>query len=133
MKIAVASLFVASMAVASAFAPGNNFVRPATSLNMAEPAEFVKAEIAANDVVVFSKSFCPFCRKTKAKLEELKIDATVYELNQMDDGADIQAALLELTGQKTVPNVFIKGEHLGGNDDTQAAASSGKLQEMLGM
>lgn len=51
----------------------------------------------------------------------------------MDDGADIQAALLEMTGQKTVPNVFIKGQHVGGNDATQAAAKSGKLQEMLGL
>jgi len=51
----------------------------------------------------------------------------------MDDGADIQAALLDLTGQKTVPNVFIKGQHLGGNDVTQEAAKSGKLQEMLGI
>ena len=66
-------------------------------------------------------------------LEDLEIDATVYELNKMDDGADIQDALQELSGQRTVPNVFIKGEHLGGNDDTQGAAKSGKLQEMLGM
>ena len=82
---------------------------------------------------MFSKSFCPFCRKTKKLLESLEIDATIYELNQMDDGADIQDALLEISGQKTVPNVFIKGEHLGGNDVTQAAAKSGKLQEMLGI
>ena len=33
----------------------------------------------------------------------------------MEDGADIQAALLELTGQKSVPNVFIHGKHVGGN------------------
>ena len=32
-----------------------------------------------------------------------------------------------------VPNVFIGGVHLGGNDDTQAAAASGKLKEMLGL
>ena len=51
----------------------------------------------------------------------------------MEDGADIQAALLDLSGQRTVPNVFVKGEHLGGNDDTQKAAREGKLQEMLGM
>ena len=30
-----------------------------------------------------------------------------------------------------MPNVFIKGQHLGGNDDTQRAARSGKLQELL--
>lgn len=32
------------------------------------------------------------------------------------DGADIQAALLEWTGQRTVPNVFIGGKHIGGCD-----------------
>ena len=63
----------------------------------------------------------------------MDIDAKVHELNQMDDGADIQDALLEMTGQKTVPNVFIKGEHLGGNDDTQKAAKEGKITEALGL
>lgn len=32
------------------------------------------------------------------------------------DGADIQAALAEWTGQRTVPNVFIGGNHIGGCD-----------------
>lgn len=49
----------------------------------------------------------------------------------MENGAEIQSALLDISGQRTVPNVFIKGKHLGGNDDTQAAARSGKLEEML--
>ena len=61
----------------------------------------------------------------------MEIDHTIHDLDLRDDGADIQAALLELTGQTTVPNVFIKGRHLGGNDKTQEAAKSGKLQEML--
>jgi glutaredoxin 3 len=38
-----------------------------------------------------------------------------------------------MSGQKSVPNVFVKGKHMGGNDDTQAAAKEGKLQEMLGI
>lgn len=49
----------------------------------------------------------------------------------MDDGAAIQDALLEISGQKTVPNVFIGGVHLGGNSETQEANASGKLDEML--
>jgi glutaredoxin 3 len=61
----------------------------------------------------------------------MNIDAKVYELDNMDNGADIQSALLDISGQRTVPNVFVKGKHLGGNDDTQAAARSGKLEEML--
>ena len=37
------------------------------------------------------------------------------------------------TQQKSVPNVFVKQQHIGGNDDTQAAAKEGKLQELLGL
>lgn len=50
-----------------------------------------------------------------------------------DDGPALQYALLDMTGQKSVPNVFVKQQHMGGNDDTQAAAKAGKLQEMLGI
>merc|ERR1712106_927994 len=53
------------------------------------------------------------------------------ELTELENGPEVQDALLELSGQRTVPNVFINGEHLGGNDDTQKAAKSGKLDELL--
>ena len=36
-----------------------------------------------------------------------------------------------MTGQRTVPSVWIKGQHVGGNSDVQALAESGKLQKML--
>jgi len=62
----------------------------------------------------------------------MNIPAKIIELDNMDNGPEVQAALLDISGQRTVPNVFIKGKHLGGNDDSQAAARSGKLQEMLG-
>lgn len=62
----------------------------------------------------------------------MNIDAKIVELDKLDNGSEIQSALLDITGQRTVPNVFIKGKHLGGNDVTQAAAKNGKLKEMLG-
>lgn len=98
---------------------------------MSAASDFAAEQVASNDVVVFSKSFCPFCKKTKKTLDKMEITYTALELNEMDDGADIQDALLEMTGQRTVPNVFIKGKHLGGNDDTQKAAKSGELKAML--
>lgn len=48
-----------------------------------------------------------------------------------DDGAAIQDALEEITGQRTVPNVHIKQKHIGGNSDLQSLASSGKLEGLL--
>ena len=40
-------------------------------------------------------------------------------MDHIDDGADIQAALQELTGQRTVPNIFIDHQHIGGNSELQ--------------
>jgi glutaredoxin 3 len=37
-----------------------------------------------------------------------------------DDGAEIQDALEQMTHQRSVPNIFIKQEHIGGNSDLQA-------------
>ncbi|KAL7425449.1 hypothetical protein ACHAXH_000018, partial [Discostella pseudostelligera] len=98
----------------------------------ATPVEFAKSEIASSDVVVFSKTYCPYCTATKQLFSGMNINAKVIELDQLDNGSEIQSALLDITGQRTVPNVFIKGKHLGGNDVTQAAAKNGKLKEMLG-
>lgn len=83
---------------------------------------------------MFSKSYCPFCVKTKNIFTEMGVEFTVHELDQMgDDGPDLQMALFKKTNQKSVPNVFVKQQHIGGNDDTQAAAKDGKLKELLGL
>lgn len=55
----------------------------------------------------------------------------VLQLEQRDDGDEIQDALASLTGGRTVPRVFIGGEFLGGGDDTARAASNGQLTAML--
>jgi len=97
-------------------------------------SDSINSLIKENDVVVFSKSYCPFCGRTKSLFADvLKVDAKVLELDKMSDGDEYQSALLTMTGQKTVPNVFVKGQHVGGNDATQAANKDGKLKEMLGL
>mmetsp|Transcript_28837 Transcript_28837/g.89118 ORF Transcript_28837/g.89118 Transcript_28837/m.89118 type:complete len:129 (-) Transcript_28837:49-435(-) len=104
----------------------------AASRRMSTARSFSITEtVGAADVVIFSKSWCPFCDKTKKALRGEEIEFSAVELDKRDDGADIQAELAEMTGQRTVPSVWIKGTHIGGNDDTQAAIASGKLAEML--
>ena len=87
----------------------------------------IKAEIASNKVMVYSKSYCPFCVQTKNLLQEQGIAYQVKELDQIADGQKIQDALLQMTKQRTVPNIFINGEHLGGNSDLVKAKDDGSL------
>ena len=52
-------------------------------------------------------------------------------MNISGEGAAIQAALAEKTGQRTVPNVFINGNHVGGCDDTLKLQADNKLMAMV--
>ena len=93
----------------------------------------VDKAIAANPVMVFSKSYCPFCAKAKRALESVlpceKI--VVMELESRPDCADIQDYLMSITGGRSVPRVFVAGKFIGGGDDTDALARSGQLKAML--
>ena len=91
----------------------------------------VKDLILMCPAVIFSKSYCPACWAVKRLFERLNQPICCVELDQTADGAHIQPVLLEMTKQCTVPNIFIHGQHLGGNDDAQAKAATGELQTML--
>ena len=65
-------------------------------------ASFIKAAVAENCVVVFSKTSCPYCHSTKKLFQDLGVQPQVYELNQRSDGEAIQDVLSEMTGARTV-------------------------------
>ncbi|KAH8909228.1 glutaredoxin-C2 [Coniochaeta sp. PMI_546] len=86
--------------------------------------------IDENAVMVFSKSYCPYCQNTKRILGQHNAKFQAYELNQESDGDAIQRALLEMTGQRTVPNIFINKKHIGGNSDLEKIKSA-ELDSLL--
>lgn len=47
----------------------------------------------------------------------------IADVGYTDDGAAIQDALEDMTGQRSVPNIFIDKKHIGGNSDLQAKKS----------
>jgi len=95
-------------------------------------AAMVEKLIADNLVMVFSKSYCPYCAKAKNILSQFSLKSyKVVELDQREDGGAIQDHLQKLTGARSVPRVFIGGKCIGGGDDTAAKHSSGELEKML--
>ncbi|BES91896.1 Glutaredoxin [Nesidiocoris tenuis] len=106
--------------------------RSSVPVDMAGPAaKFVKDSIAKDTVVIFSKTYCPYCTMAKEVFQKLKKSFTAIELDKRDDGDQIQGVLGEMTGAKTVPRVFINGECVGGGTDVKALYESGKLEKML--
>lgn len=96
---------------------------------LAEPT--VWNAITQYPLVVFSKSYCPYCKKAKETLMALGAKPYVFELDLRQDGPAIQAFLFQFTHQSTVPNVFIKGKSIGGADDTIKLYKSGELKDKL--
>ncbi|VVD01191.1 uncharacterized protein LOC126977549 [Leptidea sinapis] len=97
----------------------------------AELQNFIKGAVAQDKVVVFSKSYCPYCKLAKDVFVKVKQPIKVYELDEREDGNEIQETLAQITGFRTVPQVFINGNCVGGGSDVKALFDSGKLQPML--
>lgn len=106
-------------------------------LSQVEIEEEVKAEIEKQiqeeTVVIYSKDYCPYCMLTKHLLSSNNVtNITVREINlEREKGLMIQAILFRITGQKSVPDIFIAGKHIGGNSELQGLTKSGKLKTIL--
>jgi glutaredoxin 3 len=108
---------------------------PKDTMSAINALKFIDTEIASHPVVVFSKTYCGYCTATKrllaAHYDNAATPVKIHELDQMPTGDAIQQALLDKTGQRTVPSVFVAGQHIGGNSETQQAHKSGKLAQLL--
>ncbi|CAM8979868.1 unnamed protein product [Rhodiola kirilowii] len=124
---------LAAMFIASSSLSVDAFTVANAAASSRKPAKFVKKTIKSNDIVIFSKSYCPYCKKAKAVFKELNQKPFVVELDEREDGYSIQDALSEIVGRRTVPQVFIHGKHIGGSDDTVEAFENGELAKLLGI
>ena len=91
----------------------------------------IQKEMKEYPVLLYTKSTCPFSQRAKQLLKLANVSAHVIELDTRDDGGPIQEALNTVTGHKTVPNITIWGEFIGGCDDLLRLYSSGALKEKL--
>ena len=79
-------------------------------------------------VVVYSKSTCPFCRRASALLNGKGVAFTEIEI--AGDSAK-REEMIARSGRTTVPQVFVGGVHVGGSDELQSAEDSGRLDDLL--
>ncbi|CAD5206206.1 unnamed protein product [Bursaphelenchus okinawaensis] len=95
---------------------------------------FVDGLISSKKVVIFSKTYCPFCTKAKDAIGSFKLQSDAIETVELDKRNDcdqVQDYLKDITGGRSVPRVFINGKFLGGGDDTVAALKNGSLESKL--
>jgi len=95
--------------------------------------DFIDGLIKSNDVMIFSKSQCSYCVKAKSRLDQLNVKYHSLEIDQHKNcpGEDctrvIQSLILQ-TRMKTVPQIFYKGNLVGGYTELEKMIANGAFK-----
>ncbi len=82
------------------------------------------------NVEIYTWFTCPFCRRAKQLLDRKGVAYTEYEIAGDEEARDAMVAR-GTNGRRSVPQIFINGQHIGGSDDLYALESQGQLDELL--
>ena len=80
-------------------------------------------------VKMYTTAVCPYCIRAKQILKSKGVEA--IEEIRIDMQPDERMKMMEITGRRTVPQIFIGDTHVGGCDDLMALDRSGGLEPML--
>jgi glutaredoxin 3 len=82
-------------------------------------------------VEMYTTMFCPYCSRARALLEHKGVAFT--EIDIMEEPGLRDEMIRRAGGGRTVPQIFIDGEHIGGCDDMMALDREGLLDPKLGI
>jgi len=96
--------------------------------------QFIDSEVKANDVVLFMKGTpqfpqCGFSSRAVAILDHL---GASYETVDVLQDQEIRQGIKEYSDWPTIPQLYVKGEFVGGSDIMMEMFESGELQTLVG-
>ena len=80
-------------------------------------------------IVMYTTAVCPYCLRAEALLARKGVSA--IEKIRVDLEPARRAEMMERTGRRTVPQIFIDERHIGGFDDLAALDREGELDRLL--
>ena len=83
-----------------------------------------------SSVRMYSTGLCPYCQMAERLLQSKGV--TDIEKIRVDLQPDRRAEMMDKTGRRTVPQIYIGETHVGGYDDLAALDRAGKLDALLG-
>ena len=84
--------------------------------------------VMTDPVLIYTTAICPYCIRAKRLLSSKGVSFREIDVSQ---DPDTRTYLVEATGQRTVPQIFIGGKSIGGCDDMVALDRQGLLDDML--
>jgi len=80
-------------------------------------------------VLMYTTAVCPYCVRAEQLLNRKGV--TEIEKVRVDLRPDLRAEMMEKTGKRTVPQIYINGEYVGGFDDLAELNIDGELDKLL--
>ena len=80
-------------------------------------------------VIMYSTAVCPYCNMAERLLKSKGVEEIEKIRIDLDPG--IREAMMQKTGRRTVPQIYIGDTHVGGFDDLSALDRAGKLSDLL--
>lgn len=80
-------------------------------------------------IVMYTTEVCPYCVRAKQLLH--KKGVTEIEEIRVDLQPELRMAMMEKTGRRTVPQIYIDEHHIGGYDDLASLNHDGELDILL--
>jgi len=80
-------------------------------------------------VLMYTSAYCPYCTNAERLLQSKGV--TDIEKVQIDTAPELKIAMMEKTGRRTVPQIYIGERHVGGFDDLRALDLAGELDPLL--
>ena len=81
------------------------------------------------EVTIYSTTVCPYCIRAKQLLERKGV--AYKEINLSNEAPEARAELMQRTKHRTVPQIFIGEQFIGGFDQLYALEREGKLDDLL--
>jgi glutaredoxin 3 len=82
------------------------------------------------EVVIYTTSWCPYCRRAKALLEKKGVDYFEIDLGKGPERR--REMIARAGGRASVPQIFIRGRGIGGSDELRALEAADQLDRLLG-
>lgn len=80
-------------------------------------------------VLMYTTAVCPYCTRAKQLLKARGVE-TIEEV-RIDEDAERRDEMMQRTGRRTVPQIYIGDTHVGGCDDLYALDAAGGLKPLL--
>ena len=80
-------------------------------------------------IEIYSGDYCPYCMRAKALLKQRGLDFIEY--NVQSEPEKREEMMKRSQGARTIPQIFINNQHLGGCDDLYAIDKKGELDAWL--